>query len=119
MDYKISVSIMSGADDGNMLEYSLLRGDGRRTADGWILTIGRHDESDINLRYDLFTSRHHAEIIYDGRAWYLRDLDSSNGTFFENPDDFFNDRRISGTHALAEGQLFRIGRTWLQFEMIE
>ncbi|TVR19058.1 MAG: FHA domain-containing protein [Anaerolineaceae bacterium] len=119
MDYKISVSIMSGAEDGNMLEYSLMRGDGRKTATGWVLTIGRHDENDIYLRHDLYTSRYHAEIICDRGAWYLRDLDSTNGTFFENPDDYFNERRIYGTHSLTENQLFRIGRTWLQFESIE
>ncbi|MBF0400674.1 MAG: FHA domain-containing protein [Magnetococcales bacterium] len=43
-------------------------------------TIGRTPTNDIAIE-NLAVSRHHAEIIQQGKGFFLRDLTSSNGTF--------------------------------------
>lgn len=43
-------------------------------------TLGRGLENDVVLE-DPRVSRHHAEIYLRGNDWYLKDLDSTNGTF--------------------------------------
>ena len=50
--------------------------------------IGRSRKCDISIA-DPFLSSEHAEIILHSGAYYLNDLDSTNGTFL-------NDNRISG-----------------------
>lgn len=105
--------MMSGFEDGHMLEYQKPKyGD-------WILTIGREDRNDICLKHDSFISRYHARLIWQGEGWILEDLNSRNGTFLENPSDFLNDFQISGRVALEDGQLFRIGRTWCLLETVK
>ena len=44
------------------------------------ITIGRHRENDLRID-DALISRQHAQIIQQGRTIYLRDLNSTNGTF--------------------------------------
>ena len=44
------------------------------------ITIGRHSENDLRID-DSLISRQHAQIIQQGRAVYLRDLNSTNGSF--------------------------------------
>ncbi|WP_375487964.1 ATP-binding cassette domain-containing protein, partial [uncultured Jatrophihabitans sp.] len=46
------------------------------------ITIGRTPDNRITVD-DLLVSRHHAALTFDGRAWTLRDLGSSNGTFVD------------------------------------
>ncbi len=43
------------------------------------MTIGRAAEADVRIQSDR-VSRQHAEIRWDGKAFVLRDLDSTNGT---------------------------------------
>lgn len=119
MDLKITITIMSGVEDGNTLEYDSARGDGQYVEGEWALTIGRKDENDICLRNDTYISRRHANIIWENDHWELEDLDSTNGSFLENPEDFFNDIPVKGMVTLTERQLFRVGRTWLRIETIE
>ena len=57
---------------------------------------------------DNTVSRRHAELTPDDGKWYLRDLDSSNGTFV-------NGRRINGRVELAPGDQIRCGSTLLVF----
>jgi general secretion pathway protein A len=47
------------------------------------ITIGRHRENDLRID-DALISRQHAQIIQQGRTIYLRDLNSTNGTFVES-----------------------------------
>jgi hypothetical protein len=74
-----------------------------------VITIGRYSENDIVLA-DPQASRHHAEIIREGRRWVLHDLDSANGTFV-------NGRRITTPTVMRHGDLVRIGRIQLQVEL--
>lgn len=50
------------------------------------LLIGRRSSSrgthpDLDCSADPGVSRRHAQLTFDGRRWYIEDLDSSNGTF--------------------------------------
>jgi len=47
-----------------------------------ITTIGRGPDNDIVIR-DERVSKEHARIVKLGTEYYLEDLDSRNGTFFE------------------------------------
>lgn len=77
-------------------------------------TIGRGEDNDLCIDDEL-ASRAHAVIectrqVPDDTApctWLLRDLNSTNGTFVK-------DKRIT-VHALAEGDVMRIGKTFLKF----
>jgi len=77
-------------------------------------TLGRAEESDLCIDDDL-VSRAHAVIectrssVGDSRHcyWLLRDQGSTNGTFVK-------DRRIT-VHALTDGDVIRIGKTFLKF----
>src|SRR4030043_2351271 len=44
--------------------------------------IGRHRDNDLRLR-DTCVSRNHAEVRFDGECWWVRDLGSANGTYFD------------------------------------
>ncbi|MCJ7625666.1 MAG: FHA domain-containing protein, partial [Anaerolineaceae bacterium] len=64
----------------------VLKKDGRKDlvlVMGTGMTIGRTDESEIVIE-DGKISRKHARIEYDGREYYVVDLDSLNGTFLAN-----------------------------------
>lgn len=113
MSFKLNIMIMSGFEDGHMLEYQ------KPDQATWILTIGREEGNDICLKHDSFISRSHARLIWQGDGWILEDLNSRNGTFLEDGNDFLNDIQITGMVNLQEGQLFRIGRTWCLLETVK
>jgi pSer/pThr/pTyr-binding forkhead associated (FHA) protein len=115
---KLQIMIMSGVQDGTLLSFSEGR-DGRAEDDLWTLSIGRREDNDICLRNDTFVSRQHANIHWKHNQVVLEDCRSTNGTFAENPEDYFADERVTGTIALSNGQLFRIGRTWLRLQVAE
>lgn len=102
-----------------MLEYSTVRGDGDLTLNNWSLSIGRRDDNDICLRNDTYISRQHANLHWRGSDWWLEDSNSTNGTYIINETDFFEDQQVKGFIHLLEGQLFRVGRTWLRIQTTE
>lgn len=57
---------------------------------------------------DTTVSRRHAELTPDDGRWFLRDLESANGTFL-------NGRKIDGRHVLSPGDQIRCGSTLLSF----
>jgi len=113
LEGELVLMIMSGVEDGNERHYELVQGDGIWESGSWILTLGRHERNDIMIRYDSFISRFHGELILTNGKWTYKDLNSTNGSFYEDPTDFFNDIRFDGSISIAPRQLFRVGRTWI------
>ena len=74
-----------------------------------VTRIGRRPESDVALN-DPEVSGEHARIRWEGSAFFLEDLQSSNGTFL-------NGTRIHAPARLANGALIKVGKTQLQFAM--
>lgn len=111
-----SIVIMSGVDDGYIHSFGTDDDSGSR-GDNWRITIGRREENDLCLKKDTYISRNHAVLYWRDTKWYLEDKDSTNGTFIEDPNDFFNDERVYNIVPLERDQLFRVGRTWLRIEM--
>lgn len=52
----------------------------KKPVDKDTLSIGREGDNDIHIN-NLAISRHHAEVSIDGGKFFIKDLDSSNGTF--------------------------------------
>jgi len=75
---------------------------------GDLLVIGRDAACDIHLDH-VMISRRHAEFRRKGRAWLVRDLGSTNGTFV-------NGRRLRNAHPLESADILKIGPYELVFE---
>lgn len=118
MNPKIRLRIMSGVDDGSLHEFNADQ-DGTVNKDKWTLSIGRREENDVCLRNDTFVSRQHANLHHSRSNWWLEDCNSTNGTFLDNEQDFFDDIPVKGIVHLDDGQLFRVGRTWLTIQSVE
>lgn len=73
-----------------------------------VATIGRDVNNSIVVEDD-FASTEHATIAFRGRAWYVEDLDSTNGTFV-------NGTRIEGLNVLGYGDELQVGRVRFRFE---
>lgn len=69
-------------------------------------TIGRDAICSVSIS-DTKMSRQHAMLLYYAPSFYLKDLGSTNGTFYE-------DKRIKQV-ALQNGDRFKIGNTVLEF----
>jgi hypothetical protein len=69
-------------------------------------TLGRTASCDLKLD-DLTVSRLHANIRYADNNWFIRDLNSSGGTYV-------NGRKVQA-HRLSSGDEIRIGSTTLRF----
>lgn len=65
-------------------------------------TIGRSQDNTIEID-DGFVSGSHAEISYEGGAWWLQDLNSTNGTLVNN-------QRVRGRVRLTDGDIVQFGR---------
>lgn len=72
------------------------------------MTIGRDAEASIQI-LDRSASRFHAEVFPVGGMYFVRDLDSKNGTFV-------NDEQIEDEELLREGDVIKIGSTELVYE---
>jgi serine phosphatase RsbU (regulator of sigma subunit) len=64
-------------------------------------TIGRLPENDVVLTHP-YVSRRHAEIVRDGSTYYVVDIGSRHGTFW-------NGQRVSGRKALHTGDTLAFG----------
>jgi len=69
--------------------------------------IGRGAESDIQVS-DLASSRFHSEIYCSSDEWYIRDLNSANGTYV-------NGQRILDGVKLSRGDVITIGKQEMRF----
>jgi pSer/pThr/pTyr-binding forkhead associated (FHA) protein len=69
--------------------------------------IGRDEESPI-VADDPHVSARHAEIRFDRGQWWLRDLDSSNGTFL-------NGNPVRAVIGIRPGDVIQCGRVRFRF----
>lgn len=74
------------------------------------VVLGRSSECDISVR-DIMLSRRHCRIERRGRAWFVTDLTSKNGTFIEDGSS----RLRIAQQILREGSRLRIGKTTVTF----
>jgi hypothetical protein len=73
-----------------------------------ITSLGRDVNNSIVLD-DEFASASHAALTYRGRAWYVEDLGSTNGTFV-------NGSQVDGLAPIAFGDEIQIGQARLRLE---
>jgi hypothetical protein len=73
-----------------------------------VTTLGRDVNATI-LIDDEFVSGIHAALTYRGRAWYVEDLGSTNGTFI-------NGSRVEGLAATTFGDELQVGNVRLRLE---
>lgn len=71
------------------------------------LSIGRHSDNDIAIESPVI-SRRHAALERSGDGFFIRDLNSDNGTWVAG-------RRIT-THTLSDGDTVRIGNALIVFK---
>jgi phosphoserine phosphatase RsbU/P len=75
------------------------------------VTLGRANDCTVPIR-DRFLSRKHAEIGHDGRAWFVRDCGSVNGTML-------NGARVVDRLPLKNGDRITLGDSELVFHEAE
>ena len=73
-----------------------------------ITSLGRDVNNSIVLEDD-FVSATHAALTYRGRAWYVEDVGSTNGTFV-------NGGQVDGLSPVAFGDEIQVGQIRLRLE---
>ncbi len=86
---------------------TLAVGDTRREIDKRRVVLGRSKDCDLQLP-DPNISRRHAEVRQEGSAYWLVDLDSTNGSFVNG--------RKTARAKLEDGDVITLGSTELVFE---
>lgn len=104
MAQTLTLTFMSGSRDGEVVQ---LEAAGTPRS----VSLGRSEPCELVITDDPDLSRRHTRILWNGASWLLEDLNSSNGTFI---GEFQAERRLSGTSAIKEGEIFRAGLTRLR-----
>jgi hypothetical protein len=73
-----------------------------------VTSLGRDVNNSIVVEDD-FVSATHAALTYRGRAWYVEDLGSTNGTFV-------NGTKVDGLSPIAFGDEVQIGQVRLRLD---
>jgi hypothetical protein len=73
------------------------------------ITIGRAEEADVRIE-DRYASGIHCRVHTRGNAYYVEDLDSTNGTYLNGND-------LNGESPLHDLDEIRIGDTEFRFEL--
>lgn len=66
--------------------------------------IGRGTDVTVQIPYDSFCSRNHAQIFYKDKKYYLEDLKSTNGTYL-------NDVKLEVLTELKNNDKIKFGNT--------
>jgi Nif-specific regulatory protein len=74
---------------------------------GKVATLGRSGSNDIVVNHEK-SSRQHCEFFFEDDAWYVRDLDSRNGTRL-------NGDKITGKNILQHGDVLKVAGTRIVF----
>lgn len=72
-----------------------------------VATLGRSGSNDVVVNHEK-SSRRHCEFFFEDGAWYVRDLDSRNGTRL-------NGEKFVGRNVLQHGDLLEVARTRIVF----
>lgn len=72
-----------------------------------VATLGRSGSNDIVVNHEK-SSRRHCQFFFEDGAWYVRDLDSRNGTRL-------NGEKVTGDSLLQHGDLLEVARTRIVF----
>ena len=104
MEQILTLTFMSGSRDGEVVQLETI---GSPAA----ISIGRTAPCELVLSDDPDISRRHARISWNGSAWMLEDVGSSNGTFI---GEFQSERKLTAPAAIKEGEIFRVGLTRLR-----
>src|SRR5450830_600615 len=104
MAQTLTLTFMSGSRDGEVVQLAT-------AGSPPSISIGRVVPCELVITDDPDLSRRHARIFWSGSSWMLEDLNSSNGTFI---GEFQAARRLSGTGAIKDGEIFRVGLTRLR-----
>ena len=100
-----------GAELGRLVVVSAPSGEpeeGTSLALDAIATIGR-DVNNAIVVEDQFVSAEHAILTFRGRAWYVEDLGSTNGTFV-------NGSPVTEVIPLGYGDVIQVGQVRLRLE---
>jgi pSer/pThr/pTyr-binding forkhead associated (FHA) protein len=73
-----------------------------------VTTIGR-DVNNAVVIEDPFASSEHCALTFRGRAWFVEDLGSTNGTFL-------NGTQVDGTAPMSYGDEIQVGEVRLRLE---
>ena len=73
-----------------------------------VTTIGR-DVNNAVVIEDPFASSEHCVLTFRGRAWFVEDLGSTNGTFL-------NGNQVDGTAPMSYGDEIQVGEVRLRLE---
>lgn len=94
-----SLTVMNGPEDGRIHPL---------TKD--VTTIGRLDNNDVGLQFDLALSRSHARIVRETGEYFVEDLGSTHGTEVDGA-------RVAGRAPLRDGCLLLVGETLLKVRL--
>jgi hypothetical protein len=81
-----------------------------RELDSATVSIGRAEDNDLSIDADEFASVHHARIEPRRDGVWLRDLESTNGTFV-------NGVKLKRAQKLEPGDVIRVGETDLRYDL--
>ncbi len=100
----LRLTFMSGSRDGEVVQLET-------AGSPPCISIGRVAPCELLITDDPDLSRRHARIFWNGSAWMLEDLGSSNGSFI---GEFHTARRVSAPTVINDGEIFRVGLTRLR-----